>query len=231
MIYRIGRSRMNRDPYALFYDFYAQHYDHELKSLYLEAIHTHLRPSKILEMGCGPAFIGIELAQRGFDVLATDISPDFLALAKANAKAAACELEVASHNILDPIPFAVDHMVMGFDVINHCETLDQFAQVISHMHTALPAGGMVFFDVLKCAYIASMIGYEETLELKGETLNWRIVKGPYPCSFRHRLERDGTVSTLNQRSFDAATLKTLLQAFQIVDQIELTDRTVYLLKK
>lgn len=222
---------MNRDPYALFYDFYAQHYDHELKSLYLDAITTHLSQGKILEMGCGPAFIGIELTQHGFDVLATDISPDFLALAKANAKEAKCALDVAPHNILDPIPFKVDHIVMGFDVINHLETLDQFAQVITHMHEALSPGGMVFFDVLKCDYIQTMLGYEETLSLNGETLTWRISKGPYPCSFRHRLKRQDTVSTLNQRSFDDATMKTLLRAFHPVDQIDLVERTVYILKK
>lgn len=222
---------MNRDPYALFYDFYAQHYDHDLKALYLDAVSAHLSQGKILEMGCGPAFIGIELTQRGFDVLATDISPDFLNLARKNALAAACSLDVAPHNILDPIPFHVDHIVMGFDVINHLETLDQFAQVIDHMYHALAPGGMVFFDVLSCAYIDRMIGYEETLSLKGETLTWRISKGPYPCSFRHRLKRQDTVSTLNQRSFDSATITTLLQAFHPVDMIDLMDRTVYILKK
>ncbi len=222
---------MNHDPYALFYDFYAQHYDHDLKQLYLDTIKSHLSHGKFLEMGCGPAFIGIELAQAGFEVLATDISLDFLTLAKTNAKDAQCDLEVAPHNILDPIPFTVDHIVMGFDVINHLETLDQFARTIAHMYDALAPGGMVFFDVLNCDYIESMIGYEETLSLQDETLIWRISKGPYPCSFRHRLKRQDTVTTLNQRSFDSATIKTLLKPFNVVDRVVWAERTIYVLKK
>ncbi len=222
---------MNHDPYALFYDFYAQHYDHDLKQFYLDIIQTHLRDGKFLEMGCGPAFIGIELAQKGFEVLATDISPDFLSLAQTNAKAAKCHIDVAPHNILDPIPFKMDHIVMGFDVINHLETLDQFAQVFTHMHEALAPGGLVFFDTLNCDYIDTMIGYQETLSWHDETLTWRISKGPYPCSFRHRLKREDTVTTLNQRSFDSSTIETLLHPFNVLDRVHWAERTIYILKK
>lgn len=222
---------MNLDPYALFYDFYQTHYDHDLKTVYIDAITARTAPSRILEMGCGPAFIGIELAQHGYDVVATDISPDFLTLAEKNAQQAGCPLTVESHNILDPIPFSLNHIVMGFDVINHLETLDQFSVALSHMHTALNAGGYLFFDVLSCAYIEGMIGYEEQLSHSGEELVWQISKGPYPCSFRHRLRRGDKVSTLNQRSFDKATLQTLLAPFYIEDTIPLSDRTVYILKK
>lgn len=222
---------MNHDPYALFYDFYAQHYDHDLKQWYVATIQRHLTHGKFLEMGCGPAFIGIELAQAGFEVLATDISPDFLTLAQTHARAAQCNLAVATHNILDPIPFKIDHIVMGFDVINHLETLDQFARTIAHMYDALAPGGMAFFDVLNCDYIASMIGYQETLNLRNDTLTWRISQGPYPCSFRHRLKRQDTVTTLNQRSFDAATIETLLHPFHRVDTIHWPERTIYIVKK
>ena len=222
---------MNKDPYALFYDIYQAHYDHALKEIYLDAIQTHAPRGRVLEMGCGPAFIGIALTQLGYDVLATDISEDFLTQAQKNATTAGCDLAVAAHNILDPIPFDVDHVVMGFDVINHLETLDQFDQALRHIYEALPDGGMLFFDVLQCAYIQTMVGHVEELTTDGGTLEWRITHGPYPCSFRHRLKRDDRVITLNQRSFDAQTMATLLSRFTWVDHVSLSDRTVYILKK
>ncbi len=222
---------MNRDPYHLFYDFYHHHYDHSLKDWYIKTIQSTVSKGPILEMGCGPAFIGIGVSEAGFDVIATDISPDFLTLAKDNANAAKCELEVHPHNILDPIPFAFSHIVMGFDVINHLETLDQFARVITHIRNGLEPGNYAFFDVLTCAYIDAMIGYEERLDLGDESLQWTISKGPYPCSFRHRLTRDNTVSTLNQRSFDHATLRSLMHGFKSVQEVPLKDRTVFILEK
>ncbi len=222
---------MNHNPYALFYDIYQAHYDHALKAIYLDAIQTHAKEGKILEMGCGPAFIGIALAELGYDVLATDISEDFLSQAQKNATQAGCDLAVAAHNILDPIPFDVDHVVMGFDVINHLETLDQFDQALRHIYAALPDGGMLFFDVLQCDYIRTMVGHVEALTTEKGTLEWRITQGPYPCSFRHRLKRDDRVITLNQRSFAAETMTTLLSRFTWVEHLPLSDRTVYILKK
>lgn len=222
---------MNPDPYHLFYDFYNHHYDHALKDTLLALIEAAEIKGSVLEMGCGPAFIGIALALKGYQVTATDISTDFLALAQGNAKEASCPLTVEAHDILTPIPFSVDHIVMGFDVINHLATLDEFARVIHHAYTAIKPGGHVFFDSLTCAYMASMIGYQETLTLHQETLRWKIGQGPYPCSFRHRLERSGKVATLNQRTFDEATLDSLVSAFRSVQKHRLEDRIIYHLQK
>ena len=41
-------------------------------------------PARVLDCGCGTGWLSYFLAQRGYQVVATDISPDAIALAKAN---------------------------------------------------------------------------------------------------------------------------------------------------
>src|SRR5437016_13465332 len=41
-------------------------------------------PARVLECGCGTGWLAYFLAQRGYDVVATDVSPDAIALAKAH---------------------------------------------------------------------------------------------------------------------------------------------------
>ena len=53
------------------------------------ALQEHdLRGRRILDLGTGPATQAMNLAKRGFDVLATDISPSAIKKAKASAKSA-----------------------------------------------------------------------------------------------------------------------------------------------
>src|SRR5437773_1141447 len=58
------------------------------------ALQEHdLRGRRILDLGTGPATQAMNLAKRGFDVLATDISPSAIKKAKASAKAAGLSIE------------------------------------------------------------------------------------------------------------------------------------------
>ncbi len=48
--------------------------------------HLPKRPLRILEVGCGPGYISLELARNGFDVLGLDISSEALCIAKQTAR-------------------------------------------------------------------------------------------------------------------------------------------------
>lgn len=222
---------MNKDPYHLFYDFYNHHYDHHLKDAFLKIIQKHLKKGPIIECGCGPAHISIALKKMGFNVVASDISDDFLMQAKNNAALENIELNTLHQNVLSPFDKTYHAVIMVFDVINHLETLNDFARAIKHIYDALETEGLFILDNLRCDYINDMIGYDEILMSGGEPLNWTITKGPHPCSFRHRLKRNNLVTTLNQRSFDEKTMRSLLSMFKMIDQIRLDDRDIYVLKK
>src|SRR5437660_10685317 len=63
------------------------------------ALQEHdLRGRRILDLGTGPATQAMNLAKRGFDVLATDISPSAIKKAKASAKAAGLSIEFRVDN-------------------------------------------------------------------------------------------------------------------------------------
>src|SRR5437763_13460969 len=65
------------------------------------ALKAHrLRAARILDLGTGPATQAMNLAKRGFDVLATDISSSAIGKAKAAAKAAGLSIEFRVDNVL-----------------------------------------------------------------------------------------------------------------------------------
>src|SRR5207302_2674770 len=65
------------------------------------ALQEHdLRGRRILDLGTGPATQAMNLAKRGFDVLATDISPSAIKKAKASAKSAGLAIEFRVDNVL-----------------------------------------------------------------------------------------------------------------------------------
>jgi len=59
-----------------------------------------IRGARVLDLGTGPATQAMNLARRGFDVLATDISPSAIKKAKAAAKAAGLAIEFRVDDIL-----------------------------------------------------------------------------------------------------------------------------------
>src|SRR5438309_11953716 len=65
------------------------------------ALQEHdLRGRRILDLGTGPATQAMNLAKRGFDVLATDISLSAIKKAKASAKSAGLSIEFRVDNVL-----------------------------------------------------------------------------------------------------------------------------------
>src|SRR2546421_3698351 len=67
------------------------------------ALKAHrLRGVRILDLGTGPATQAMNLAKRGFDVVATDISASAIKKAKASAKEAGLAITLLVDNVLNP---------------------------------------------------------------------------------------------------------------------------------
>src|SRR5881396_3073915 len=76
-------------------------YNPDLDTDIEQALKMHrLRGGRILDLGTGPATQAMNLAKRGFDVLATDISSSAIKKAKAAAKAAELAIEFRVDNVL-----------------------------------------------------------------------------------------------------------------------------------
>src|SRR5438132_9498924 len=112
------------------------------------ALQEHdLRGRRILDLGTGPATQAMNLAKRGFDVLATDISPSAIKKAKASAKAAGLSIEFRVDNVLASklAPNLVDAIVDR--AVFHVLTEHIGPVYVRTVHRVLRPNGWLF---LKC---------------------------------------------------------------------------------
>lgn len=113
-----------------------------------EAFARHrIDTGRILDLGTGPGTQAMQLARRGFDVLATDISPSAIRKAKAAAKKARLPIHFRVDDILrsrlgsDAADVIVDRGVF------HVLPPDRRPVYVETVHRALRPGGWLF---LKC---------------------------------------------------------------------------------
>ena len=112
------------------------------------ALQEHdLRGRRILDLGTGPATQAMNLAKRGFNVLATDISPSAIKKAKASAKAAGLSIEFRVDNVLasNLAPNLVDAIVDRG--VFHVLPEDKRPVYVRTVHRVLRPNGWLF---LKC---------------------------------------------------------------------------------
>ena len=152
--------------FANFYDEYMSHvnYTHWVNlvlDLYKRAKNSY--PQKILELACGTANISCELVKKGYDVYASDLSPQMLSLA--SEKKYAPKLFWA--NMCDKIKYANFDLVLNlFDSFNYLLSKDEIRQMLKNVYLCLNEKGIFIFDVTtmnNClTYFNGFVNYEET---------------------------------------------------------------------
>lgn len=107
------------------------------------------KPSSVLELGCGTGSMTIELAKRGYDMTALDLSEDMLAEADQRVR----EEKIGSVLFLceDMCSFelygTVDAVVCCLDGINHLENRDDLLACFALVANYLNPGGVFVFDL------------------------------------------------------------------------------------
>ena len=102
---------------------------------------AHLRPGqKVLELGCGTGFFTKSLANTGAQVTAIDISPDLLAVARAECAAENVTFEVQNAYAMTYGAEVFDSVV-GSSVLHHLEV----DAALKEIQRVLKPGGLVFF--------------------------------------------------------------------------------------
>lgn len=107
------------------------------------------KPSSLLELGCGTGSMTLELARRGYDLTALDLSEDMLSVAHQRAS------EEGFKNILflqgDMTDFelygTVDGIVCCLDGINHLTHREDAAACFALAANYLNPGGVFLFDL------------------------------------------------------------------------------------
>jgi len=101
-----------------------------MRSLMLSWLPTNLSGARILDAGCGTGAAAIELARRGAKVVAIDLSPTLVEVARQRAAHSSLrgDIEFRSGDMLDPALGRFD-MVFAMDSLIHYELEDAVAAV------------------------------------------------------------------------------------------------------
>ena len=107
----------------------------------VKMLSRHLGPGmSVLELGCGTGYFTRELARSGADVVAIDVSPELLEIAKANCSAPNVRYEIRNAYELG-YPDTVFDSVMGSSVLHHLE----IEEAIREIYRVLKPSGTIFF--------------------------------------------------------------------------------------
>jgi 2-polyprenyl-3-methyl-5-hydroxy-6-metoxy-1,4-benzoquinol methylase len=107
----------------------------------VKMLSRHLRSGmSALELGCGTGYFTRELACSGANIVAVDVSPDLLEIAKANSSAPNVRYEIQNAYELS-YPDAVFDSVVGSSVLHHLE----IEEAIREIYRVLKPGGTIYF--------------------------------------------------------------------------------------
>jgi len=107
----------------------------QMRRLLVDWLPTNLSGTRILDAGCGTGAAAIELARRGAEVLAVDLSPTLVQVAKDRAAESSIRgrIDFRSGDMLDPSFGRFDH-VIAMDSLIHYERDDALAALGTLAH-------------------------------------------------------------------------------------------------
>ena len=107
----------------------------------VKMLSSHLKPGMtVLELGCGTGYFTRELARSGADVVAIDVSPELLKIARANTSAPNVQYQIQNAYELSYSEGVFDSVV-GSSVLHHLEIKDALRDI----YRVLKPGGTIYF--------------------------------------------------------------------------------------
>jgi SAM-dependent methyltransferase len=97
---------------------------------------------RALDLGVGPGWSSIFLAARGASVVACDISPDMIAIAKENSARFGLDIDFRVGDMRDPVTGGPFDLVLIVDALHHC---DDEATAFASIFEVLRPGGLFIF--------------------------------------------------------------------------------------
>jgi SAM-dependent methyltransferase len=140
-------ARETYDTFAPYYDEFTAHHDYEVWTTTLEGLARKcgLRGRRLLDVACGTGKSFLPYLDRGYDVVACDISPAMVELATSKAGDRA-RVEVCDMRAL-PALGEFDFVCCIDDAVNYALTEEELASTFSGLARNLAPGGVVLFDV------------------------------------------------------------------------------------
>src|SRR5215470_6627256 len=107
----------------------------------VKMLSNHLRAGmSVLELGCGTGYFTRELARSGADIVAVDVSPELLEIAKVDCSAPNVRYQIQNAYELS-YPDAIFDSVVGSSVLHHLEIEDALREI----YRVLKPSGAIYF--------------------------------------------------------------------------------------
>src|SRR5262249_4999746 len=107
----------------------------------VKMLSSHLKPGmSVLELGCGTGYFTRELARSGAEVVAIDVSPELLEIARANCPAPNVQYQIENAYALS-YEDAVFDSVVGSSVLRHLE----IEEALRDIYRVLKPVGTIYF--------------------------------------------------------------------------------------
>lgn len=134
----------------------ARNYDESLAGTPLLSIDQdfvleHCRPAgHLIDLGCGTGRLAITLGQRGYDVLAVDLSPEMLTVLREKSAAFGLDIPCVCANLVDLSALAdrsFDHAACLFSTLGLIVGADARRRFLTHVHRLMKPGGVFVLHV------------------------------------------------------------------------------------
>lgn len=168
-----GDAKATYEAMALIYDIFTAHYDDELwiGELVSALERNGLSGERLLDVACGTGKSFLPMLDRGWEVIASDISPAMLTRARAKV-GEAVSLTVADMRSLPEIG-EFDLVWALDDSINYLLSEEELLKALSGMRANLAPTGLLLFDVNTLVAYRSFFAETAVVERAGRRLVWR----------------------------------------------------------
>lgn len=114
----------------------------------------------ILDLACGTGTLTCMLAEQGYSMLGTDLSPEMLAEAMEKAAELDCEPPMFLNQSVDELDMygTIDACVSSLDSINYVTDEDVLREGFRRVHTFLMPGGYFLFDIIAPEWLQKLDG-------------------------------------------------------------------------
>lgn len=128
----------------------------------------------ILEQACGTGSLSLELARRGYEMIASDISPEMLQAAQAKCAGLDCPPVFICQDMCElDLYGTVDGCVCALDSLNYLTDLRRLRQAFKRMALFMNPGGLLIFDVKTPRMFQRLDGVSAVWEEEGLFAAWQ----------------------------------------------------------
>lgn len=159
--------------FAYLYDLFMDGVDYDAWANYLASFFPPA--AHVLECGCGTGEITLRLKRMGFDIAATDISSDMLAVASEKARHGGLRIPFLQMDMRClSFPKRFDAVIAPCDCVNYLTSLSDAERFFSSAYSVLKDGGRLIFDISSRYKFGKILGTNTFSDIREEACYiWR----------------------------------------------------------